>query len=748
MEKERQDSYIIAKLREELQEKDQIIDRMSHIDALTGLLNWASIKEYLEIQIQQRQGPLGLVFIDFDSFKAFNRTYGYSAGDLLLAQFGEKAAACVSVTGGAIGRLNGDTFIVVLPDTTPMRMQELSEALFAVISGLTVAIPGTQHFKADITAGIGCVLWNRKTEMSRFGLLRQADLSMRQAKKNGRGKYHFAEADELAQGSPIDAENKMAIQLAIEMRGALSRGEFEPYYQPIYSIACNRPIMAEALVRWRHPVFGVLPPDQFIPMFEESGLIINLDLYMFECSCRNIRRWIDQGLRVVPVCCNFSRLHFLSDGFAERLHKIAAKHHVGSHLLEIEITENMLVENTADIIRQMKELRSLGFAIAMDDFGSGYSSFGMLEELPVDTIKLDRSFFVRSLQDFRNTSIICAILAIARALGMSVICEGIENGEQVAFLKSVGCDAIQGFYYASPMDLTGFEAVLRTLNEGPSNACCWDNTYHILTEAILDQFFVTQNFCRFTAYMDRDISWKDLFCENSLHGSDQLREHFERNIKGRKLSLIYRSITPRYENHLLLVSGEAVLIDEDSQPPFCRNFYFTANCIIKNEDVVMTKLQMDLIRSDSYVNLFRAQNEIKTGITKPADETAELSPYYSMLPLGIIRYELNADMSITYMNQAMFDIIGYTREQFWGEMGGNLRAVVHPDDLNQIYQDSLRMIEGEYLKPFIYRFIRHDGSISRVLYYQATVTAADHRPLIQGMYIGFDQISKFGGKEG
>ena len=213
---------------------------------------------------------------------------------------------------------------------------------------------------------------------------------------------------------------------------------------------------------------------------------------------------------------------------------------------------------------------------------------------------------------------------------------------------------------------------------------------------------------------------------------------------GKKLSIIYRSITPHRADHFTPVSGEAVLVDESLQPPLCTNFYFAANCVPDGESLKLTKMTMDLIRADSYVNLFRAQNEIRIGQAKQLNEEEELSVYYSMLPLGIIRYELTADMVITYMNQAMFDIIGYTREQFWGEMGGNLRQIVHPDDLNLIYQNSLKMIEGENIPPFVYRFIRRDKTISTVVYYQCTVAATDKRPLIQSMYISLDHLPVYG----
>ena len=300
--------------------------------------------------------------------------------------------------------------------------------------------------------------------------------------------------------------------MASQIRGALENGEFEPFYQPLYSVQDNIPVSAEALVRWRHPVYGILEPGQFLPLFESSGLIVKLDLYMFECSCRNIRRWLDAGLSVVPVYCNFSRLHFLKDGFARRLHEITEKYHVSSRNLGIEITENMLVEDAQPISDQLRELRGLGYSVAMDDFGSGYSSFGMLQELPVNVIKLDRVFFNRDLQDFRNTSIICAIVSIIKALGMAIVCEGIENEQQIAFLRGIGCDVVQGFYYARPMERSRFEELLQGGCGGSSVVeRRHTDAVRAFVEQVFTDYFVQQDFDRFSACVDTEVEWHDLF---------------------------------------------------------------------------------------------------------------------------------------------------------------------------------------------------------------------------------------------
>ena len=734
----------VMELSKALKEKEELIKKLTTLDSLTGLPNWPTTNAYMDRCLAECEFPLGLLCVDFDSFKAFNLTYGYYLGDILLAQFGKLAADHLPQESGILGRLNGESFLAVLPNTTPERMREISKILFDVTDELTVSLHDTSRVKADLTISIGGVLWNGEGEMTSYALLRQADLSMRKAKKAGRNQYIFCQIDPYSAAERNGQREELNLQLASEVRGALERGEFEPFYQPLYSVKDNTPVSAEALVRWNHPVYGILTPDRFIPHFESSGLIVKLDLYMFECSCRNVRHWLDAGLSVVPVYCNFSRLHFLKDGFARHLYEITEKYHVSPSQFGIEITENMLVEDTNSIIEQMRELQGFGFSVAMDDFGSGYSSFGMLQELPVNVIKLDRIFFNRDLQDFKNTSVVCAIAAIVKALGMTIVCEGIETGQQIAFLKGIGCDIAQGFYYARPMELSQFEEKLYGIQGVKIVERQHNDTVRTFVEQVFNDYFVEQNFERFSGRIGDGIKWRDIFCEQALQGRDELQTHFEREIHGRKFSLIYKSITPRHADadKVIPVSGEAVLVDEGAEPVYCWNLFFTINCTESAGKLVSTKFHMDIIRTDSYANLFREQNEIRSGSAGRLDERPVLDQYYSMLPFGIIRYDLTADMVITYMNPVMFDIIGYTPEQFWGEAGGNLRQIVHPDDLDLIYQNSLKMLGGEDIAPFAYRFIRRDGSLSNVLYQQCTVSSADQRPLVQSMYVWLDKLPK------
>lgn len=249
--------YETIELRQALKEKDELIEKLMKLDALTELPNWPTTNAYIERCLTERQYPLGLLCIDFDNFRVFNHTYGYLLGDLLLAQFGKKALERLAGDGVLLGRFNGEAFLVVVPGAVPEGMQELVNVLFAVADELTVNLHDSSQVKADLTISVGGVLWNGMDEMTSYALLRQADFTMREAKKAGRNQYVFHQIEQFPDTGQGGRPDDMIQHLASEIRGALKRGEFEPFYQPLYSIQDNVPVSAEALVRWRHPVAGV-----------------------------------------------------------------------------------------------------------------------------------------------------------------------------------------------------------------------------------------------------------------------------------------------------------------------------------------------------------------------------------------------------------------------------------------------------------------------------------------------------------
>lgn len=249
---------------------------------------------------------------------------------------------------------------------------------------------------------------------------------------------------------------RIRMDLETRMEKALANGEFFMFLQPKYSISRNQIIGAEALVRWMSPEQGMIPPMEFIPLFEQNGFIIKMDLYIWEQACKTIRKWMDEGKPLIPISVNMSRKHFQHHDFIAVLNHLINQYEIDKQYLEIEITETADNENTATSIRLLKDN---GYTLLMDDFGSGYSTLNTLKDTHFDIVKLDRGFFRDFVESSRGQKIVSYIVEMTQSLGIDVIAEGVENHEQATFLSDCGCDKVQGFYYAKPMSLSDFEAL-------------------------------------------------------------------------------------------------------------------------------------------------------------------------------------------------------------------------------------------------------------------------------------------------
>lgn len=246
-----------------------------------------------------------------------------------------------------------------------------------------------------------------------------------------------------------------------DMYRALEEKEFKVYLQPKVDLQTGVISGAEALVRWEHPEFGLLVPDRFIPIFEKNGFIVNLDKYVFEEVCLNISQWLKAGYDVVPVSVNVSRLHFLNSNFVSEYNKIKKKYMISDELIEIEITESVVFSNdNKEVFTVMRKFRDEGFEISMDDFGSGYSSLGLLKEMPIDTLKLDK-MFLNDIEEYNTQIIVGSIVNMAKNLNLNVVSEGVETLMQVDFLKDIGCDMAQGFVFARPKTIVEYEELIK-----------------------------------------------------------------------------------------------------------------------------------------------------------------------------------------------------------------------------------------------------------------------------------------------
>lgn len=380
-------------------------------------------------------------YIQFDvaGFKFINDKYGEEVGNELLAHFSDVLDLYCSEEQ-MFTRLSADVFMIVTP------YQEISD-IYSFIRGLEAALSGFKNIKYSFVFGV-CLVGDRNTPSRTLG--DSAAIARISVKGNALENIGFFDQD-IKSG----LENKLNIEK--KMKAALKNGEFVMYLQPKYSISNTRIIGAEALVRWIDPEKGIVPPDSFIPVFEKNGFVVKIDEYIWECACKQIRKWMDHGLPPIPISVNVSRVHLNNAEFISCLNKLIDKYDIPKELLELEITETTENINSNEMIVRAKES---GFRLLMDDFGSGYSSLNTLRNTPFDVLKIDRSFFSESMETDRGQKIISHTIAMSKDIGLDMIAEGVETKEQADFLYGCGCNAAQGFLYSRPIPVEMFEKLI------------------------------------------------------------------------------------------------------------------------------------------------------------------------------------------------------------------------------------------------------------------------------------------------
>ncbi|MEO5351633.1 MAG: EAL domain-containing protein [Magnetococcus sp. XQGC-1] len=443
----------LKKQREALERANAQLREMAEFDLLTGLPNRKLFHDRLQQAImvgERNQRVFALMFVDLDRFKWVNDTLGHDAGDALLVDAARRMKGLVRKSD-TVARLGGDEFTVILADAVHESMAELVarkilEELSApfTLQGQEVAISGSigiALFPADGTTA---------QELSK-----SADSAMYQAKQSGRNAFRFFSQE-------INLLTERRLTLEGEMRQAILGNEFFLDYQPRIKSSTGRMTGMEALVRWAHPREGVLLPHQFIPMAEGTGLILQIGAWVLRTACRDANRLAELGFPDLKLAVNLSALQFREgERLLDLVHDILHETGFPAGNLELEITESMMMSNTEQVAQTLEKLRELGVSIAMDDFGTGHSSLALLKQLPIQILKIDRSFVSDLQPDSDNTAFIAAILSMARQLGLHVVVEGVETAEQLAILNSQGGDDVQGFYYCPPLGKEAFLELLR-----------------------------------------------------------------------------------------------------------------------------------------------------------------------------------------------------------------------------------------------------------------------------------------------
>jgi diguanylate cyclase (GGDEF)-like protein/PAS domain S-box-containing protein len=443
-----------ALLQAEIVERRQVEARVHHMayhDSLTGLPNRALLTDRLERAILaagRSARKLAVMFIDLDRFKTINDSLGHLTGDHLLKEVARRMSGAVRASD-TVARLGGDEFVVLLPGIRASA--ECTLVAEKIIDALAMPFPFEGRM-LHISPSIGiCIHPDDGADVET--LMRHADAAMYHAKASGRNNYQFF----------TERMNQSATQhfeLESLLRGALARDEFELFYQPIIEIGTRRVHSMEVLLRWRHPVRGLVLPDHFIPIIEENGLIVPIGEWVIRRACEQSMAWQRQGLRPVPLAVNLSPRQFMHRGLNESIRRIVEESGIAPSQIEFEITETALMQHGEQTLEILGQINSMGIRLSIDDFGTGYSSLAYLKRFPVKKIKIDRAFIKDLEQSAEDRAIVAAIIALSNSLQLTVVAEGVETEGQFELLARSGCQHAQGYLFSQPIDSVEAQALL------------------------------------------------------------------------------------------------------------------------------------------------------------------------------------------------------------------------------------------------------------------------------------------------
>jgi diguanylate cyclase (GGDEF)-like protein len=427
---------------EERLQAEERVKFLAYYDSLTGLPNRTLLQDRLTKALagaRRRKDKVALLFLDLDRFKMVNDSLGHSVGDLLLREVAERLQGWARELD-TVARLGGDEFLIVLTG-----IKEVADAAVAadrLVNSMTAGFT-VQGRALDISCSVGVSIFpDHGTDGET--LIKNADAAMYSAKENGRNKFRFFTEQ-------MNTQIMERLTLENGLRLALDKEELFLVYQPQVDIATGAITGLEALLRWQHPELGLVPPDKFIRIAENSGLILPIGEWVLRTACRQARKWQDQGLPAVSVAVNVSAVQFRQEDFCEAIRRVLDDSGLAPQYLELELTESLLLANADVTLSVVQELKSMGVTLAIDDFGTGYSSFSYLRQFRVSKLKIDRVFVRDVAVNPDDAAITSAIISMAKSLKLKVIAEGVENEAQMSFLRAHHCDEIQGYYFSKPL---------------------------------------------------------------------------------------------------------------------------------------------------------------------------------------------------------------------------------------------------------------------------------------------------------
>lgn len=642
--------------------------RQSEIDEKTGIYNkHAFCRRTTELLRENPHREFVLLRWDVDRFKVFNDVFGVAAGDEFLRTIGTayRRAADDNIR---YGHWEADHFVTCMPKEY-FEAYRVAERISQVVAGL--------HSDFEFVARLG-VYPVDDPELDVALMCDRALLALRSIKDSYSTRVAYY--DESMRAVLLEEQ-----EIIGDMDRALEQGQFIVYLQPQYNYAERALHGAEALVRWAHPERGLIPPDQFIPVFERNGFISRVDEYVWEEVCRLQRKWLDAGERTVPISVNISRRDSYNPHLCEIIENLVQKYDIPHRLLRLEITESAYMENAEQLIGTVEKLRKAGFAVEMDDFGSGYSSLNTLKEVPVDMLKLDMRFLEDSAGETRGGSILTSVIRMSHWIKLPVIAEGVETKEQAEYLKSIGCLYMQGYYFAKPMPVKDFEALLRDRRvdrardrrfDGDVLAAADFLSASAQTTLLFNSFLGGASIIEYDGNNVEALRLNDKYYEvlgttREAYAGKQLKmlERFDAENRARYLAAIQQAIETGEESNCELCS---LPLTEGG-----REFW------------TQTRMRLLAQNENRYILYCAVEN-----ITDRMNMTEQLKVIMDSVPGGILDFELTDSIRTVYYNDMAAMMFGYTREQYGRLFADEPLLVVHPDDLPAFRQEIQAVLGG------------------------------------------------------
>jgi diguanylate cyclase (GGDEF)-like protein len=440
-------------LEELVRQRTAELNHLAYHDALTDLPNRILFEDRLTqalILAERNRQTLGMLFLSLDRFKKVHDTLGRAIGDRLLQKVAERLRSSAH-QGETVARFEGDEFALLLTHIGGTEGEDVVEVIFQINESLKLPFVIDDH-ELFITVSIGISLYPDDGADAPT-LLKNADAALYRAREQGGDNYQFYTAD-------MNAKAMKRLTLESSLRRALERSEFEVYYQPVLDTNTRKIVGMEALLRWHHPELGLVQPIEFIPLAEDTGMIVPIGEWVLRTACAQSKSWQGAGFAPLSLAVNLSARQFQQQNLSEMVVRILQETGLNAHDLKLELTESSIMKNAESAVRTLGELKAMGVKIAIDDFGTGYSSLGYLKRLPIDTLKIDRSFVRDVTADPDDAALVMAIITLAHNLRLKVVAEGVESEEQLSFLHLLRCDEWQGYLFSKPVPVEAFEELL------------------------------------------------------------------------------------------------------------------------------------------------------------------------------------------------------------------------------------------------------------------------------------------------